>query len=498
MAPATTQPHMAVAMRYRDVAAAVEWLCAAFGFEKGRVVTGADGSIGYAQLTLGSGMILLEPVGEAGLDGFMVQPDEIGGGETQSCYFTVADADAHYARARAAGAGIVSDIADFESGGRGYSARDPEGHVWTFGTFDPWGRREPAVKVVTPSTSQGAGRLRAALVLLACIAASAAAGAWFNAGHRPSEDGAMLATAERRLDVNLDRQGRVADDTAQREAVEHALRALRDEVALERTAREAAQREAQELQRVAAMHQSAKEAAERAIRQMGEELAQERRIREAAERQAQDLLQQAKLQADASQSAREALKMLEEERRAREAAERQMQDLRQRVAALPSGDAMAALERTAREMREEAERQRNARSATEREVGDLRSQVKGEATLRQQAERERSDLRAELARLQAARNTVEQATESVRQQMDEQRVAREAAEHTVQELRTQLEAEQNNKRLAWRIVSDLRKQIGQLQRRAKAGGDDAVSDDSPPAAQAKQPRKRSPASKASP
>ncbi|TMB01350.1 MAG: glyoxalase, partial [Deltaproteobacteria bacterium] len=57
---------------------------------------------------------------------------------TQSPYVIVADADAHYARAKAAGAEIVMDIKDEDYGGRGYSARDPEGHLWNFGTYDPW------------------------------------------------------------------------------------------------------------------------------------------------------------------------------------------------------------------------------------------------------------------------------------------------------------------------------------------------------------------------
>jgi uncharacterized glyoxalase superfamily protein PhnB len=52
----------------------------------------------------------------------------------------VDDADAHYARAAAAGAEIVLDIVDEDYGGRGYSCRDPEGHLWNFGTYDPWAR----------------------------------------------------------------------------------------------------------------------------------------------------------------------------------------------------------------------------------------------------------------------------------------------------------------------------------------------------------------------
>ena len=71
--------------------------------------------------------------------------DEIGGAATQSCYFVVDDADAHYHKAKAAGADIVVDITDDDHGGRGYSCRDPEGHVWSFGTYDPW-RRHPVAR----------------------------------------------------------------------------------------------------------------------------------------------------------------------------------------------------------------------------------------------------------------------------------------------------------------------------------------------------------------
>lgn len=68
----------------------------------------------------------------------MKQPDEIGGAETRSAYVIVPDADAHYARAKAAGAEIVIDIKDESYGGRGYTCRDLEGHLWNFGTYNPW------------------------------------------------------------------------------------------------------------------------------------------------------------------------------------------------------------------------------------------------------------------------------------------------------------------------------------------------------------------------
>ena len=46
--------------------------------------------------------------------------------------------DAHYRQALVAGAVVVIDIKDEDYGGRGYSCRDPEGHIWNFGSYDPW------------------------------------------------------------------------------------------------------------------------------------------------------------------------------------------------------------------------------------------------------------------------------------------------------------------------------------------------------------------------
>jgi len=38
----------------------------------------------------------------------------------------------------AAGAEVVIEIKDEDYGGRGCSCRDPEGNVWSFGSYDPW------------------------------------------------------------------------------------------------------------------------------------------------------------------------------------------------------------------------------------------------------------------------------------------------------------------------------------------------------------------------
>jgi uncharacterized glyoxalase superfamily protein PhnB len=125
-------------MRYRDAQAAIDWLCRAFAFEKHLVVPEEGNRIAHAQLTSGNGMIMLGSIHDNEFGRNLKQPDEIGGAETQCPYSIVKDPDAHYARAKAAGAVIVMDIQDNDYGGRGYSCRDLEGHLWSFGSYDPW------------------------------------------------------------------------------------------------------------------------------------------------------------------------------------------------------------------------------------------------------------------------------------------------------------------------------------------------------------------------
>jgi uncharacterized glyoxalase superfamily protein PhnB len=126
------------ALRYHDAPAAIEFLCTAFGFEKHLVVPGGSGTIAHAQLTYGNGMVMLGSTRDDEFGRLIKPPRETGGVTTQSAYVIVDDADAHYARAKAAGAEIVMDIMSPDYGGRLYSCRDLEGHVWSFGSYDPW------------------------------------------------------------------------------------------------------------------------------------------------------------------------------------------------------------------------------------------------------------------------------------------------------------------------------------------------------------------------
>jgi uncharacterized glyoxalase superfamily protein PhnB len=128
-------------LRYRDAPAAIDFLCAAFEFERGTVF--ADDKdpavIVHAQLLLGGAMIMLGSAIESDFsrDAPLVLVTEAGG-NTQTVYVVIGDVDSHAARAQAAGADIFLAPEDQSYGGRAYTARDPEGNVWTFGSYDPW------------------------------------------------------------------------------------------------------------------------------------------------------------------------------------------------------------------------------------------------------------------------------------------------------------------------------------------------------------------------
>ena len=123
---AMTQPGPSIVscLTYRDAPAAIAWLKEAFGFTENMIVPGPDGTIAHAQLAYGSGLVMVGSQRDDALA--MRSPCDLGG-ITQSVYVVVDDADAHYARAVAAGAEIVRELEDTPYGSRDYSARDPRG-----------------------------------------------------------------------------------------------------------------------------------------------------------------------------------------------------------------------------------------------------------------------------------------------------------------------------------------------------------------------------------
>jgi uncharacterized glyoxalase superfamily protein PhnB len=135
--PKQTLCNVIPCMRYRDAPAAIDWLCATLGFEAALVVPNEDGTIAHAQLSFGNSMIMLGSVFDTEFGSLMKQPGEVGGFNTQSTYLVVNNADLVYGRVLESGAKILLDIKDEDYGGRGFTCRDPEGHIWSIGTYDP-------------------------------------------------------------------------------------------------------------------------------------------------------------------------------------------------------------------------------------------------------------------------------------------------------------------------------------------------------------------------
>jgi len=114
-------------MRYRDARAAIDWLERAFAFERDVVYDGPEGTVSHAELRYGDGLVML--------GSWRGEDDHRRPGEGWA-YVVVDDLDGHLARARDAGAEIVDGPID-QDYGRFYGARDPEGNLWSFGTYGP-------------------------------------------------------------------------------------------------------------------------------------------------------------------------------------------------------------------------------------------------------------------------------------------------------------------------------------------------------------------------
>jgi len=120
------------AVSYQDPKAAFRWLEAAFGFEPLFVLLDADGNLAHSEMGFGASTLM---VGSEWTDDHK-SPKSIGGKNTQSVHIQLAageDIDAHCEKARAAGADILAEPDTQFYGDRTYRAKDPEGHIWTFG-----------------------------------------------------------------------------------------------------------------------------------------------------------------------------------------------------------------------------------------------------------------------------------------------------------------------------------------------------------------------------
>jgi uncharacterized glyoxalase superfamily protein PhnB len=118
---------------YRDLEAAIDWLCRVFGFEPLEVMRNEDGSYAHVELRLGAGVIMPTTTRD------QTNPENPWEGPigTQGLYVALDGVEAHYERAVAEGAEIVRPLATTDWGSREYTARDLEGNLWAFGTYRP-------------------------------------------------------------------------------------------------------------------------------------------------------------------------------------------------------------------------------------------------------------------------------------------------------------------------------------------------------------------------
>jgi uncharacterized glyoxalase superfamily protein PhnB len=123
-------PRIYPVLKYRDAHAAIDFLERAFGMERREVHEGEAGKVVHAELRFGDEVVMLSEAGA----GDPVYDQGIG---RTSVYVALDDVDALHDRAQAAGAEVIMPPTDQDYGSRDFSARDPEGNVWAFGTYQP-------------------------------------------------------------------------------------------------------------------------------------------------------------------------------------------------------------------------------------------------------------------------------------------------------------------------------------------------------------------------
>jgi uncharacterized glyoxalase superfamily protein PhnB len=129
MSKPPNRPNIFPALKYQNAKTAIDFLNKAFGFTTLASYPGEGDAIAHAELKLGAGTVML------GSDA--KNPENPWDAVRIGIYVQVDDVEAHYARARAAGARIVRPLAETHYGAREYSVYDSEDNLWSFGTYHP-------------------------------------------------------------------------------------------------------------------------------------------------------------------------------------------------------------------------------------------------------------------------------------------------------------------------------------------------------------------------
>jgi uncharacterized glyoxalase superfamily protein PhnB len=443
---------------YRDPTAMVEWLCDTFGFRRHQIVKAENGEVKHAELTFGESMITVISIQHSPFEKLVVHPDQMAGAETQTCYLIVPDVEAHHARAKANNAEIVFDVS-FEQGGHGYVCKDPEGHLWMFGSYNPrqglaptpgtgpeqpcssagpgeqaWARNDRSLTELGSGPGQERPRKTSALLpllLSVLLLASTAVALWSYSEMRrqtllldkvtgltgamsgaigplaqPGNAGAPTDEEAKTLAAKL-KQAQAAKESA-----EQSVKDLATQLARERDARESAVQRGKEAQELLAQELRAKEGLSRVAQQAKDQLGQERAAKIAAERLAKevtDQLEQLRLTRPAA------------DRTSREATERCDQD------------------RTSRMLADQLARERNARAVAELDANELRNKL---ASVGPDPQERIAELRNRVEVERRAHGAAERAVNDVKVQLAQERYSRDSAERALRQNEQRLAAYQ--------------------------------------------------------
>jgi uncharacterized glyoxalase superfamily protein PhnB len=383
---------------YRDLPKMIDWLCQSFGFQKQLIGFDKSGSITHVQLALGGSLVMLVPAGQGPFEDVLVHPDQVERIGTQSTYLLVDDVETLHSHATESGAEVMFEMEFNNAAGRGYACRDPEGHIWLFGSYDPW---RATTKPTTPVANKGV-KARAAMLAALALAGLVMVGwiSWQTGGHQ------ILSARPWNLDAGTDDSPAALDATqtarrvAERRAADLADRLAREEVA-HRKEVEASMETRNALARdLTAKGEEAKQAklqwqrerdariaVERAGMEASQLLERERAGRMVADLAAkeaqQNTVRERTARVNTERQAQEAVGQLLQERSARAAAELAANELRNQLLLSQGVDGRDKLP----ELREQLLAERQARDALERAAQEAHEQLVRERTSRHNAER---------------------------------------------------------------------------------------------------------------
>jgi uncharacterized glyoxalase superfamily protein PhnB len=117
-------------LKYNDAQVAFDFLEGALGCERLQVHEGENGGVAHAELKFGDEVLMFGTASEG-------DPQFNQGVGRTSVYVVVDDPDALFERVKNAGAQVVMPPTDQDYGSRDFVVRDPEGNLWSFGTYAP-------------------------------------------------------------------------------------------------------------------------------------------------------------------------------------------------------------------------------------------------------------------------------------------------------------------------------------------------------------------------